>query len=96
MNQYNRDNNYAKYELQDFISHIQVPALGAGGPRFESWHPDTKNQAVRVKSDCLFHFIPYNYHVRIRAIWSISSVIGQLSQLWLFLLLNAILFFQLL
>ena len=28
-----------------------APALGAGGPRFESWYPDTENQLVTKVSN---------------------------------------------
>ena len=42
--------NPASSAFRDVAQPGSAPALGAGGPRFESWYPDTENQGVTLKN----------------------------------------------
>jgi hypothetical protein len=43
-------NHSTNYQFRDVAQSGSAPALGAGGPRFESWYPDRK----RVSNGSLF------------------------------------------
>ena len=43
--------------FRDVAQSGSAPALGAGGPRFESWYPDIENQGVMIERLWLLFYL---------------------------------------